>query len=219
MKKLNITLLFIFFIALNVKAQYVQDTNGKPVMSKDYTNVTGSPYLYDSWSNGFITTTNGKIFNNLFLKYDLIEDVIYFKSSKNEPLLFVEPIKSFELELNNKKAVFTNGFPTIDNYTSLSYYQVIFKDDMTSLLMKNKKYISEIKPYNSSTTEKKFVDNITYYIFRNGKMEKFKPSKKEILTLFSDKSEQINEFIKSSKIDFKNDEDLAKIFDFYYSSK
>ncbi|OAQ38654.1 hypothetical protein A5893_14710 [Pedobacter psychrophilus] len=221
MKKFSITLLFISFIALNLKAQYVKDINGKPVMSKDFTNFTGTPYLYDNWTNGSITTEDGKIYTNRALKYDLFEDVLYFKSAKGESMTFLESLRSFELdnsELDNKE-VYKNGFPPIDNLTTLSYYKLIYDGTIASLLMKNKKYISESKPYNSSTTEKKFVDIITYYIFRNGKMEKFKPSKKEILTLFSDKSEQINEFIKSSNIDYKNDEDLAKVFDFYYTSK
>lgn len=195
----------------------MQDITGKPVMLKDYTNVTGFPYLNDNWTKGSVTTMKGKVYNNLFLKYDLVEDVVYFKSDKDESLLFIDPIKSFELDLDNNIESFTNGFLSVDNYTYLSYYQVIFKGDKMTLLIKDKKYISETKPYNSATTERKFIENNTYYIFRNGKMEKFKPSKKDILALFNDKSEQVSSFIKTSNIDFKNNIDLVKVFDFYYS--
>jgi hypothetical protein len=219
MKSFNITVLLIFSIALFAKGQLYQDISGRVVILKDYKNVEGFPYLYDNWRDGYAISENGKTFTKLALKYDLVEDNVYFKSDGGEELLFIEPIKSFTIIKDGFSEKFSNGFPSIDNNTSVSYYQIIFKGNGISLLLRNSKYISEIKIYTSASTEKKFNQYNSYYLLKNGMMEKFKPSKNDILKLFSDKSKQVTDFIKSANIDFKNNLDLAKIFDFYYSLK
>jgi hypothetical protein len=221
MKSFNLTLLFIFITAISLKAQtyqtYVHDIDGKPISLRNYTNVTGSPYLNDTWNKGSIITESGKTFVDIQLKYNIVEDVIYFNSDKNEPKLFVEPVKSFEFDNDGIRKNFSNGFPDVDNFNYSTYYQILYKGAKASLLYKNSKYITEAKAYGSATIEKKFTDNSSYYILRNGSMEKFKPSKKEILALFNDKSNEVNSYLKKSDIDFKNNADLAKVFDFYYS--
>jgi len=219
MKKFNITVLFIFIITLGLKAQYLQDITGKPVFQLSYTDVQGSQFLYDNWSNGSVVTAKGKTYDKVVLKYDNYNDKIYFKSENGELLEFVDDIKSFTLQKDGLEKLYTKGFPEIDKFSLNTYFEVLFKGGNILLLFKPYKYLTETKAYNSATTEKKFVDNYAYYIFKIGKMEKFKPSKKEVLALFSDKSEQVNGFIKSSNIDFKSNTDLAKVFDFYYSSK
>ena len=103
---------------------------------------------------------------------------------------------------------------TTDNFTSKSYYQVLF-DGGIKLVLKSTKTLIEIKPYNSPTTEKKFVDNAIYYVFQNNVMTKFKPSRKDFLELFKSKSAEIADFIKNENIDFKKNADLTKVFVFY----
>ncbi len=218
MKRLNLTV-FILFIALGVRAQlFNNDISGKAIPNRNETDINGFPFLYENWIKGSVHTENGKYYDKMLLRYDIAEDLIYFKSDNDESLRFVEPVNSFELELPITEK-FKNGYPQIDNYTSLSYYQVLFKNDKLSLLLKKEKYISEIRPFNSAVTEKKFIENKSYYIFRDGKMEKFKPAKKDLISLFNDKSDLINSFITKSNIDFKVSTDIAKVFDFYYSLK
>jgi len=48
-------------------------------------------------------------------------------------------------------------------------------------------------------------------------MTRFKPSKKDLLETFSDKSSEIDAFLKKEKLDFKSNDDLAKVFQYYSS--
>jgi hypothetical protein len=127
---------------------------------------------------------------------------------------FVLPVAGFSLAIKDKLEIYRNGFPDIDNFTSKSYYQVLF-DGGIKLVLKSTKTLIEIKPYNSPTTEKKFVENAIYYVFQNNVMTKFKPSKKDFLDLFKSKSAEIADFIKNENIDFKKNADLTKVFVFY----
>ena len=46
-------------------------------------------------------------------------------------------------------------------------------------------------------------------------MIKFKPSKNDFLEILSSKSSEIDAFIKKEKINFKDNQDLAKVFVYY----
>ena len=46
-------------------------------------------------------------------------------------------------------------------------------------------------------------------------MIKFKPSKNDFLQILSSKSNEIDAFIKKEKINFKDNQDLAKVFVYY----
>ena len=48
-------------------------------------------------------------------------------------------------------------------------------------------------------------------------MKRFKPSKKDFMEIFADKSSEIDIFLKKEKVDFKNNADLVKVFEYYSS--
>ena len=213
MKTFNLTILLLLFISGVSKAQFLQDIQGRVITTQTYTDVIGSPFLNDAFVNGNVVLINGVKFQNVLLKYSSYNDELFFKNPKDESLLsFVVPVKSFEL----LGLMYINGFPAIDNFTENSFYELIANSSV-KLLLKNYKTILENKAYNSASTEKKFEDNKIYYVFKDGKMKRFKPSKKDFMETFADKSSEIDVFLKKEKVDFKNNADLVKVFDYYSS--
>ncbi len=217
MKSFKITILLLFFITGVVNAQYQQDVQGRPILAITYTDVIGTPFLFDNWIKGTVWLENGSVYKEVFLKYSSFNDELFFKNPKDEILLaFVLPVKSFSLEIGTETYLYRNGFPEIDNFGKKTFYRVLFDGGIT-FLVKNYKTMMENKPYNSATIEKKFVENNGYYVFKDGAMKRFKPTKKDFLELFSTKASEIETFIKKEKIDFKNNSDLIKIFEYYSS--
>lgn len=213
MKTFNLTILLLLFITGVSKAQFLQDIQGRVITAQSYTDVVGTPFLNSDFVIGNVILTNGNKFQGLPLKYSAYDDELFFKNPKNESLLsFVIPVKSFEL----LGQTYLNGFPAIDKFTENSFYELI-SNSSVKLLVKNYKTILEIKPYNSASVEKKFEDNKVYYAFKAGKMIRFKPTKKDLLETFGDKSSEIDAFLKKEKLDFKNNTDLAKVFEYYSS--
>ena len=212
MKKLSIIFLLTLLISFSASAQvYLQDIDGKTIMEKNESNIVGSPFFNIAFIEGKVTLTNGKKYENIPLKYNSLNDELYFKNPKDSSLLsFVVPVKEFELS----GTTYISGLPDIDKFTSKSFYGLL-ADGKIKLLYKNYKTIFEIKPYNSATTEKRYENNVSYYLLKDGKMSRFKPSKKDFLILSQDKSSEIDAFLKKEKIDFKNNIDLAKVFDYY----
>ena len=218
MKKFNTTLILIFIFTIKLKAQFIQnlpDIQGNPLSESTYSDVSGTVFLYDSWLKGTVEQGNKLSYKDVELKYSTYKDELFFKNPKDGSMLsFVLPVTAFSLAINGKFDIYRNGFPAIDNFNTNSFYQVIF-DGGIKLLFKSYKTLIEVKPYNSTTTEKKFVDNPVYYVLKDNVMTKFKPSRKDFLELFNSKSNEIDAFIKKEKIDFKQHQDLAKVFVYY----
>ena len=213
MKTFNFTILLLLLSIGILNAQFLQDIQGRVITEQSYTDVIGSPFLNDAFVNGNVVLTNGVKFKSVLLKYSSYNDELFFKNPKDESLLsFVVPVKSFEL----LGQTYVNGFPRIDNFTENSFYELIANSSV-KLLLKNYKTILENKPYNSASVEKKFEDNKIYYVFKAGKMKRFKPSKKDFMETFADKSSEIDIFLKKEKVDFKNNADLVKVFEYYSS--
>ncbi|MCY7291618.1 MAG: hypothetical protein LH615_05480 [Ferruginibacter sp.] len=207
--------LIVFLCIVNVsKAQvYLQNIQGTLIKGKSFTDVIGSPFLNDEFVNGNVALTNGDEFDGVPLKYSSYDDELFFKNPKDGSLLgFVVPVKSFELLGQN----YIRGLPAVDNFTENSYY-VLIADSKVKLLFKNYKTIIENKLYGSANTEKKFEDNKVYYVFKEGKMLRFKPSKKGLLEIFSDKTTEIDSYLKKEKVDFKSNDELAKVFKYFSS--
>jgi hypothetical protein len=218
MKKFNTTLILIFIFTIKLKAQFIQnlpDIQGKPLSESTYSDVSGTVFLYDGWLKGTVEQGNKLSYKDVELKYSTYKDELFFKNPKDGSMLsFVLPVTAFSLAINGKFDIYRNGFPAIDNFNTNSFYQVIF-DGGIKLLFKSYKTLIEVKPYNSTTTEKKFVDNPVYYVLKDNVMTKFKPSRKDFLELFNSKSNEIDAFIKKEKINFKDNQDLAKVFVYY----
>lgn len=218
MKKIKITLLILFIFTIRLNAQYIQnlpDIQGKPLIERAYSDVSGTVFLFDDWLKGTVEQGNKISYKDVDLKYNTYNDELFFKNPKDGSMLsFVIPVTAFSLAVNGKIEIYRNGFPEIDNFNTKSYYQVIF-DGGIKLLFKSYKTLIQVKPYNSTTTEKKFIDNSVYYVLNGNVMTKFKPSRKDFLEIFNSKSNEIDTYIKKEKIDFKQQEDLKKVFVFY----
>ncbi|WP_345948136.1 hypothetical protein ABDD95_14895 [Mucilaginibacter sp. PAMB04274] len=172
--------------------------------------VDGSPFLNDNWSNGTATTNKGENYQ-ANLKYDVILDQPVFAGKDSSIMLFTAPIARFTL--NNE--TYQNGFPAVDTWTPLTFYKTL-GTGKTKFLKHYYKKKMEVRDI-GGISGLKYEDNIACYLIKDGKMISIKPSKSGILNALSDKKSDVETYIKSNKIDFKQDVDLAKLMDYYGS--
>ncbi len=213
MKFLTTLMLLLCFTNVGKAQGFLRDILGRPIRELAYVDVIGSPFENDEFLKGNVILNNDDEYENVPLKYNIYNDELYFKNTKDEMLLsFVIPVKSFKIA----GQTYLNGFPEIDKFTKNSFYGLLAGNKI-KLLFKSYKTIVETRPYNSPYAEKRFESYKAYFILKEGKMYKFKPSKKDLLELFGSSGPQIEEYIKKEKVNFKNDEDLIKLFDFINS--
>lgn len=195
---------------------YFRNGENEIIRKGIYTDIEGSPLLYEAWLPGKVTTVSGKVYENLKLNYNIYEEMLTFVyDSADKPLKFEEQVKTFTI-YTPAALTFANSFPAIDRQTTASFYHVLSSNGKTALLKRYQKILNVIKNYNSSET-KKFQDAVAYYIYKDGKMLQLSKNKDSILNTLANKKEQLQSFVKQSNLNLKKDEDLAKLFDYYLS--
>jgi len=211
-------LLSIFSVfSLKGQAQFLQDIAGVPLTTVNYENVKGTPFLVNEWSSGMVKLANGNTYkDNLFLKYNIKEDQLYFKGKNDETLEFVDPVKEFVINYKQEAQHYRNGYSFINGFSDKSFFEVL-SDGSVQLLKKPTKVILESKQYNSAAVDKSFEDVYQYYIVKQGAAIQIKRDKKSVFTALGDKQTELDEFTKTNKLNLKNDSDLAKLVTYYNS--
>jgi hypothetical protein len=196
--------------------------NGRTMLNNKYDPaIEGTPFLNPEWDFAKITLTNGKEIQQVFVKLNLESNELYYLDSAKNEMITVNGIvkKLYFLNFYDKDSiryVFKTGYPKIDKQNESYFYQV-YTEGKLELLMKNYKYIREIKKEFTGEISKDFIDNSQLYLYVNKTMREFKKDKSEILLLMKDKEQEINLFLSTNKINFKKIPDLIKLFNYYNS--
>lgn len=219
MSKKIIYLLLILIAASisSVLAQTINYADGKPVQVIQYTELQGSIYFNDNWLPGSVKTEDGKLISNLKLKYDELNDQVYFKGQDESPMAFLTPVQEFTLiGEGGQNLTFRNGYPSIQSLTEKSFYCVL-ADGKTQFLKKTVKQIVETKEYNSATSVKTALEGVRYLIFKNHALTIVKKDKKSILAALGDKQDQLEAYIKANNLNLKDEGDIIKLVTYYNS--
>jgi len=218
-KKLLITsLLSLFMYQAQAQMAVSADINGTPVETKINLNIKGSRYLYEKWTKGHVLQKDNKYYNDMELKYDVLDDYPIFKREE-QALSFKYPIQEFQLinpKMPTEIATYRNGFPAIGNHSNKSYYQVL-AEGKTTLLKKHSKSIVESIQYGEVKKQEVFADSQQYFLFQNGQMIKIKIDKNTLLKALGDKQQELNQFITDQELKVKSDQQLIKIVNYYNS--
>lgn len=209
-------------VSLSLKAQVIEDANGRPILERQYTDVQGSPYFSDSWQQGSVKMRNGKAYKDVELKYDLVSDEVFFKNAKGDMLGFVDPVVEFNLLTADGTGAgvlsFRNGYKPLADATSKTYYQIL-SDGQTPFAKRVSKKMMESTPYSSATIVKTFGEVTNYYIIKNGQPVKIKKDKKALFAALGDYSAELDEVIRSKKLSLKSDTDFVVLMNYYNSLK
>ena len=217
MKK-AILLLSILFISLQGYTQglsnaggqtFLQDWNGKPIISNNFTDVDGNPYFPKEWVEGTVSLKTGKVIAYNALRLNTITGNLEFKFT-DKAYDVINPMREFTLGTLK----FRNGFAPMEKQNTETYYQVLH-DGKQKLLCHRFGSIYLESTYNSATKTKKFQLDETYYLQKaDGKLYELKKNLKSFLLLIGDKSNQLEEFCKRENIKLKSWNDAVRILEY-----
>ena len=209
-------------VSFSLRAQVIEDANGRPMLERQYTDVQGSPYFSEAWQKGLVKMANGKTYKDVELKYDLVSDEVFFKNAKGDMLGFVDPVLEFKLlpadDINGTALSFRNGYKPTADATSKTFYQIL-SDGQTPFARRISKKMMESTPYSSATIVKTFGEVSSYYIMKDGQPLKIKKDKKVLFAALGDYSAEMDEFIRSKNLKLKSDTDFIVLMNYYNSLK
>jgi hypothetical protein len=222
MKKILALAILTLITGMTVSAQaIVGRLTGTPVIANVKNDTEGSPYLYPDFSSGmFLLNDNKTVVRDLQIRFDVLKGIVTYKDDHGAELVPTSPVKQFVIEKDGKQRFFRLGFPAIDEYTSNTYYELLSKEGSPMILRKPVKNLLSRREYNSSKVTDTYLNAEKYFVYTEaGEMVKYKSDKKSIASYFPSKIAEINTFIESNKINLKNADDLAKLFNYYLSIK
>ncbi|MEL4308186.1 hypothetical protein [Joostella sp. CR20] len=218
MKKIFLALSLITCIVLQAQIDQYGYQSGPLIDTKnssEYSGVDGSLYLNgDDFTKGKIFV-DGKVYENVDLRYNVYKDFIEIKMSENE--IYKGSTKS-----NYAYEVYGKKFFLLDyqdnNKTKTGYLECLFCTEDDMLL---NKYIKIYYPPEKANTgyqkdkPAKFSDNQNYYIKLKGAdyAIPLENNTKRILAQFNNK--QLDKFVKEKKLNLKKEEDLISFFKYY----
>ena len=142
----------IMLVTCVASAQYQSYVDGSPVTIIKKVDVEGSEMLYETWLPATVKNSRGQQYKSVMIKYNLLEDVPYFLGKADEAMSFSVPLVEFVIRKENgQQQKFKSGFPPVDKFTNLTFYEVLV-DGNVKLLKKVSKKIMESRAYNSATT-------------------------------------------------------------------
>lgn len=200
------------------------DLNGHSLLRKYDPDVTGSPFLNDSWALAKITLSKGKEIGPLEIKLNIESNELYFLDSSGRELIAADGLirKVDFVEFSSEDGIpyiFENGFPAIDHQNANYYYQVLSAGKI-DLLAKRFKYVRTEKNDLSGEISKEFVEGgAVLYVYANDSMQQFHSTKSFVLSLLKDKEETIKLFIEANKLNLKNVANLIELFNYYNRSQ
>jgi hypothetical protein len=213
------TLLFIaFFGSANGQETY-SDINGIPLKDKKANIVEGSEYMSDNWVNGYVKFKNGKVANNIKLKFNQLSGELVFKNVNDQEFTFVSEVAEFGIPYSvadvSYSGIFRSGFQGAKGINDHTFLEVL-NDGNIKLLKLTSKSILQTKPFYSGTSESNIVQTSKYYLFKDGALIPIKKEASDILNVLESR-ERLTTYIKENKLKLKDDKDLIRLFSYYNS--
>jgi hypothetical protein len=216
-----IVVVFFFFLTVPIFAQMgnIGDMSlaGAPLKIDSNPRFSGSPHLESRWNVGNIKMNTEYVFENVSVRYNVFQDVPEF--SKEGEAFALDPLKVREFNYVSNSAdgaknyAFRNGFADIPGFSAKNYFEVLYGGNIYLLKRYTKQLVNDPSATYGSVASQVIQDrDALYYRLADGKAGLLKANKKTVLSLFPGKESAIEAFVKSNKLTYKFDADLAKIF-------
>jgi hypothetical protein len=196
----------------------IRDVYGQP-FKNNYADIKGSPFFIDDWLYSSVKLVNDVRCDRIQARLDLVRQELHFTSiDKEDWVFYAQFLKEVEFSdsSSGKNYKFITGLPSIDNQNENNFYLVL-SEGQVSLLKSIRKTISVNKDDISGEVEKKFDVYEDYYIFSGKEIKRLKREKEFILKALADKKDSIESYLKKNPANFKNVNDIIKLFQFYNS--
>lgn len=199
----------------NVSLSDVNFYAKKENIEKDLKSYSGSKYLDENFSRGFILDRSKDQKIEAYLRYNILYDAFEWKSDQDEMASVVKRVGNIDVVYNNGLYVFKE-FIDKDNSRKEGYLKKIGSYDGMSFM---KRYvIKPTAPREAKTQYEEYepgrlVQEASYFKMGKDNFTLFEFKKRNILKLFPDNEARVKEIIKEEKLKFRDDKDLKFIIE------
>ena len=232
--KISILFASIFAFTIQVNAQlnsisttskwgqqiFLSDVNGRAFENK-YADINGSAYLFPDFKFATIELADGRKYANVKARLNLVEhEVNFIASNGEEGYIGKGMVKSFLINDTTRQGIktysFQTGFPKTDNQTVIHFYQILASGKI-ALVKSINKNIEERLNELSGEKSKEFAVRENLYLLIGGELKRVKKEASFFLSAMEDKKDLVSQFISSNKLNFKTEDQLLRVVEYYNS--
>ena len=193
------------------------DANGR-LLPASGAGILGTPYVFDKFSLGKVIFLNGMESVDSNLNYSYFDHKLYY-TQKNGLYVVNQQAKSFVLNSvdkdNNKVSKqFMCLFPSVDDNTPATFYEVLGKGDNFQLLKYTHKRIKETTVYGGAPVKEYVMDDLFYIYDKMGKNMLALGSNhslKAVKKVLPNYAVQIDAYLDANKLNLKKEEDMIQL--------
>ena len=193
------------------------DANGR-ILPAGVAGVQGTPYLFEKFGQGKVVFVNGMESVDSNLNYSLVDHKLYYTQKKG---LYVvnQQAKEFTLysvdkEKNKISKQFMCLFPSVDDNSPATFYEVLGIGDHLQLLKYTSKRIKESAVYGGAPLKEYVMDDL-FYIYDKAAKKMLAMgsalSLKSIKKTLPNYATQIDAYLNANKLNLKKEEDMIQL--------
>ena len=180
--------------------------------------VSGTPYVFDQFGLGKGTFINGVEFEEPSFNYSYFDHNLYFTKG-NQLYLVNYQLKSFVLngidkDDNKVSKEFMSLYPSIDNNTTTTFYEMRSNGNVFQLLKYTSKLIKESTVFSGPPIKEYILENLFYIYDKADK--KMLPlggtlSLKALKNMLPNYAAQIDALTNANKLNLKKEDDMIQL--------
>jgi hypothetical protein len=203
----------------DVKAgRHINDqVSGNLLYIYEYTDIQGSPFLFDEWTDGVILINQAQL-NHVKLKFDTYSNK--FVVNKNHTAYEIsKSINEVRLYPNNdtfNTRIYRKGF-NINMRVNPNVFMQVMAEGKLTLLKYTYKDLEEYNEYGSAIKYKRFRDGQQFFILKDGQYTSTTLTKKNLQDALNDKWAAVSDFLSKKGLNGKDEKSWIAAFRFYNS--
>ncbi len=238
----RLLVLLLFSLPAFINAQGVRPKNvalpGVPTLSNKYANeisttdfngrpfrvyepdAEGSPFFRDELLHAQLVLSKGTVYEQVYVRIDLLNQELQLMTSQGKLIVaengLVHQVNIIDSVTGVVQYRFISGCPPIDKQDGSHFYKLL-SDGKLKLLFYDRRELVQEKNEMSGEIRKVYKARTDYYILQEGVIRKLKRDKESILALMDDHKEEVSKWLKDRKMNYRNNDMLAALFDYYNS--
>lgn len=181
----------------------------------EYTDIQGSPFLFDDWTDGAIVVNQSQL-NHIKLKFDTYSNkfVVNKNDTSYEISNSVNEVRLFPDNDTSNARIYRKGFNINMRLNPKVFMQVMAEGKIT-LLKYTYKDMEEYTEYGSAVKIKRFRDGQQYFILKNGQYTSTTLTKKNLQDALNDKWTAVSDFLSKKGLNGKDEKSWTAAIRFY----
>ncbi len=186
-----------------------------------YEGVKGTPYVFEQFRQGEVFLKSKKKVVIKELNYNCMENEIVYLDPATKVTRLMNRFKVDLFMLHDGTEMISFVPVKLEEDAETIFAQVLYNKGSLVYKVYEKEWVKANYEggYSADRKYDEFVDKYSLYFMKEGDkvLYKAKKSKKQMIAAFPEQENEISSFIKSNKLDLKNDESLIKLLEYYDS--